>query len=117
MMHRSGKEACINRRTPRKGIRISITVRSEEAGMPAPGISIDFSEEGMAFEAQADFSVGERIIVNFINPRDRRRFALSAGVVRRGGGRAGGPSFYGVIFTALTPEDSGALTEFLSSGG
>ncbi len=101
------------RRSPRRVFRILISLQTEESNVRYSGISVDFSETGIAFESSADFSKGQIITVNFVNPKNRKRFSLKAEVIRRASTQPGGTSFYGVGFRDMTEKDILELKKFL----
>ncbi|MDA8242046.1 MAG: PilZ domain-containing protein [Nitrospiraceae bacterium] len=101
---------------PRRVLQMVITIQSSDDNIKYTGISIDFSENGMAFKSNADFPVGHRIMVNFVNPVTRKRLFLKAKVIRRTDIRHDSVAFYGVTFVNAAPEDSLELRSFVTGG-
>jgi hypothetical protein len=101
---------------PRRIFQAVITLMEESGNMRYSGVSVDFSETGMAFESDADFVPGMKIIVRFIDPRNRGKFLLHAEIVRRSQSQGKEGFFYGVRFTGMTSKESDALRNFISGG-
>ena len=101
------------RRSPRRVFRILISVQTEESNIRYAGVSVDFSESGIAFESSAEFSNGQPLTINFVNPKNRKRFSLKAEVIRRASTQPGGTSFYGVKFSEMSEKDLHELKNFL----
>lgn len=101
------------RRSPRRVFRILISLLTEENNVRYSGVSVDFSETGIAFESSADFAKGQKLTVNFVNPKNRKRFSLKAEVIRRASTQPGGTSFYGVRFIEMTEKDGQEMKNFL----
>lgn len=99
---------------PRRVFQIVITIMEESGNIRYSGISVDFSENGMAFECNADFAVGHKIIVRFINPKNREKFFLHAEVMRKSGTQQANTYFYGVSFNKMTFGEMTALGNFIS---
>jgi hypothetical protein len=99
---------------PRRIFQAVITIMEESGNMRYSGLSVDFSETGMAFESDAEFVPGLKIIIRFVNPKNRAKFLLNAEIVRRSQiqGKAG--FFYGVRFTGMTFKEGAALRNFIS---
>ncbi|GAB4489280.1 MAG: hypothetical protein OHK006_20750 [Thermodesulfovibrionales bacterium] len=104
----------VTKRAPRRVFRILISILAEGSNLRYSGLSIDFSQTGMAFECASELAVGSRITVQFVNPRNRRRFNLKAEIVRRVAVPTGGASFYGVMFTDMTENDISEMIGFIS---
>ncbi|MEW6108879.1 MAG: PilZ domain-containing protein [Nitrospirota bacterium] len=102
------------KRSPRRVFRILITILAEGSNIRYSGISIDFSETGMAFECNADFPGGHKVKINFVNPRNRKRFLLQAEIVRKASTQPGGSAFYGVKFRDMTDSDIKELMGFIT---
>lgn len=105
------------KRAPRRIFRILITVQPEGSNIRYSGLSVDFSETGMAFESTADMTVRQMVKVNFVNPRSRRRFDLSARVARKAATQPGGSIFYGIKFLKLTEQDIKNILQFILGEG
>ncbi len=103
-------------RAPRRVFRILVSVQQEGSNLRYSGISIDFSESGMAFECVAEFQNGEHLLVSFVNPRNRNRFSLKAKVIRRTSTPAGSSIFYGVGFRQMSSDETRDLGQFISGG-
>ncbi len=103
-------------RAPRRVFRILVSLQQDGSKIRYSGISIDFSESGMAFECVSDFPVGENLMVSFVNPRNRKRFTLRAEVVRRTSTPTGSAVFYGVMFKQMSAEDTRDIDEFIAGG-
>jgi hypothetical protein len=101
---------------PRRVMQIVITLHSSGDNIKYTGTSIDFSENGMAFKSNADFPVGHKIMVNFVNPATRKRLFLKAKVIRRNDIIHDSVAFYGVMFVNATTEDSLELRNFVTGG-
>ncbi len=106
----------LTKRSPRRVFRILVSVQAEGSNIRFSGLSIDFSESGMAFECSAEFRPGQRVGIQFVNPRTRKRFTLKGEVVRQVTSPTGGASFYGVMFADLTSEDLSSLMSFIAGG-
>jgi hypothetical protein len=104
---------CLDR-SPRRVFRIIITIQQHGSNIRYSGISIDFSETGMAFESTGDFAVGQEVTVNFVNPRTRKRFVQQSTVARRASTQPGGSSFYGVMFQEMAEQNVNDLMKFIS---
>ena len=104
------------KRPPRRVFRILITVIPDGSNLRYSGVSMDFSETGMAFESVSDFHVGDKININFVNPRNRKRFLLKAEIIRKASTQPGSNTFYGVMFSEMTDKDAKELMSFLSGG-
>lgn len=102
------------KRPPRRVFRILITIIPKESNLRYSGISMDFSETGMAFESISDFLKGDKIKINFVNPRNRKRFLLNAEVIRKASTQPGSTTFYGVMFIDMTNKDAKELMDFIS---
>jgi len=101
---------------PRRVLQIVITIQSSDDNIKYTGTSIDFSENGMAFKSNADFPVGHKIMINFVNPATRKRLFLQAKVIRRTDIRHDSVAFYGVTFVNAAPEDSLEMRSFVTGG-
>ena len=99
---------------PRRVFQAVITIMEESGNMRYSGVSVDFSETGMAFESDAEFAPGRKIVVRFINPKNRAKFLLNAEIVRRSSIHGKEGYFYGVRFTGMTFKESAALRNFIS---
>lgn len=104
----------VTKRAPRRVFRILISILAEGSNLRYSGLSIDFSQTGMAFECASDLEVGKLITVQFVNPRNRKRFNLKAEIVRRVAVPTGGASFYGVMFADMTQDDIREMIGFIS---
>ncbi|MBI5846664.1 MAG: PilZ domain-containing protein [Nitrospirae bacterium] len=104
-------------RSPRRVFRILVSIQQDGSNLRYSGISMDFSESGMAFECVSDFPLGEKLLLSFVNPKNRSRFALRSEVVRRTSTPTGSSVFYGVTFRSLTDGDMRDLSNFISGGG
>ncbi len=105
------------KRSPRRIFRILITVQPEGSNIRYSGLSVDFSETGMAFESTADITVRQMVKVNFVNPRNRRRFDISARIARKAATQPGGSVFYGIKFLEMTEQDMKDMLQFITGGG
>jgi hypothetical protein len=105
------------KRSPRRVFRILVTVQPEGSNIRYSGLSVDFSETGMAFESTADITVRKMVKVNFVNPKTRRRFDLSASIARKAATQPGGSVFYGIKFLEMTEQDMKDILQFISGGG
>ena len=103
-------------RAPRRVFRILVSIQQEGSNLRYSGISIDFSESGMAFECAAEFQTNEPLLVSFVNPRTRNRFTLKAAVIRRTATPAGSSIFYGVSFRQMSSDEIRELSQFISGG-
>jgi hypothetical protein len=104
------------KRSPRRVFRILINVQPDGTNVKYLGTSMDFSETGMSFECISDFPVGHKIIVSFVNPRNRKRSRLKAEIVRRATTHAGGTTFYGVMFIEMSDKEIKDLISFITGG-
>jgi hypothetical protein len=66
----------------------------------------------MAFECSADFQPNDLLQVQFVNPRNRKRFSLKSMVIRRVGTES--TIFYGLKFIEMSPQDIKDLLVFIS---
>ena len=101
-------------RAPRRVFRILVSIQQDGSNVRYSGISIDFSESGMAFECVTEFQVGENLLLSFVNPRTRSRFSLKTEVVRKTSTPTGSSVFYGVMFRQLSSKEIHELTAFIS---
>ena len=99
---------------PRRVFRILVTILRTGDKIRYSGVSVDFSESGMAFECNSDFIVGEELQISFVNPKNRSRMLLSAVVARKTATPTGSSAFYGVAFRRLADIDRMALANFIS---
>ena len=100
------------RRGPRRVFRILVTLQQVGSNIRYSGVSIDFSETGIAFESTADFQPGDLLHVQFVNPRNRKRCSLKGAVIRRSG--SGSTIFYGMKFASMNERDIKELRNFLT---
>ncbi|MDP2156247.1 MAG: PilZ domain-containing protein [Nitrospirota bacterium] len=103
-------------RSPRRVFRILVNVQQDGSNLRYSGISMDFSESGMAFECVSDFPIGEKLMVSFVNPKNRNRFSLKSEIVRRTSTPTGSSVFYGVMFMQMSEKDIQDITQFISGG-
>ena len=101
---------------PRRVMQIIITVQPEGSKVRNMCVSVDFSENGMAFECDGNFETAQRISVSFFNPVIKQRMFLPAQIVRKAPSKQGKKSFYGVMFHSLTARDSKDLIRFVTGG-
>jgi len=104
-------------RAPRRVFRILVSIQQDGSNVRYSGISIDFSESGMAFECVTEFQVGENLLLSFVNPRTRSRFSLKTEVVRKTSTPTGSSVFYGVMFRQLSSKEIRELNAFITGGG
>ncbi len=101
-------------RSPRRVFRILVNVQQDGSNLRYSGISMDFSESGMAFECVSDFTLGEKLQVSFVNPKNRSRFSLKSEVVRKTSTPTGSSVFYGVTFRQMSEKETQDLTQFIT---
>jgi len=101
-------------RAPRRVFRILVSIQQDGSNVRYSGISIDFSESGMAFECVTEFQVGEYLLLSFVNPRTRSRFSLKTEVVRKTSTPTGSSVFYGVMFRQLSSKEIRELNAFIT---
>lgn len=101
-------------RSPRRVFRILVSVQQYGSNLRYSGISMDFSESGMAFECVSDFPIGEKLQVSFVNPKNRSRFLFKSEVVRKTSTPTGSSVFYGVTFRQMSEKDMQDLSNFIS---
>jgi hypothetical protein len=101
-------------RAPRRVFRILVSIQQDGSKVRYSGISIDFSESGMAFECVTEFQVGENLLLSFVNPRTRSRFSLKTEVIRKTSTPTGSSVFYGVMFRQLSSKEIHELTAFIT---
>jgi hypothetical protein len=101
-------------RAPRRVFRILVSIQQDGSNVRYSGISIDFSESGMAFECVTEFQVGENLLLSFVNPRTRSRFSLKTEVIRKTSTPTGSSVFYGVMFRQLSSKEIHELTAFIT---
>jgi hypothetical protein len=99
---------------PRRIFRILVTILQSGSNVRYSGISMDFSETGMAFECSSDFPVGEKLQINFVNPKNRGRVSLTSEVVRKTSTPTGSSVFYGVIFRQMSDKETQDISQFIS---
>lgn len=102
------------KRAQRRLFRILITLQAEGANVRYSGLSMDFSETGMAFESASDFAAGDRLIVHFVNPRNRKRFLLKSEIARKAKSPASDTTFYGIRFVDLSDPERKHLRGFIT---
>jgi PilZ domain len=99
---------------PRRVFSIIVTITEEGSNVRYSGISKDFSETGMSFEALADFRQNHTLSVRFVDTKHKKTFSLAAEVARKSEiGR--GMFFYGLKFKNLAGEDADSLKVFISA--
>jgi len=101
-------------RAPRRVFRILVSIQQEGSNLRYSGISMDFSESGMAFECVSDFPIGEKLQISFVNPKNRSRFSLKSEVVRKTSTPTGSSVFYGVMFKEMTEKEDQNITQFIT---
>lgn len=101
-------------RSPRRVFRILVSIQQEGSNLRYSGISMDFSESGMAFECVSDFPIGEKLLISFVNPKNRTRFSLKSEVVRKTSTPTGSSVFYGVMFREMTEKELQDITHFIT---
>ncbi len=101
---------------PRRIFQVVITIMEEDSNIRYAGISVDFSETGMAFECSAEFAVGRKITIRFIDPKNREKFLLNAEIVRMSETLRDKVFFYGVRFRGVTHTETVSLKNFISGG-
>lgn len=99
---------------PRRIFRIIITILLSDSNIRYSGVSIDFSESGMAFECNSDLPVGKHLQISFVNPKKRNRILLNAEIARKTPTLSGSSIFYGVMFKDLSDKDTQDLSAFIS---
>ena len=100
------------KRAPRRVFRILVTLQVEGSNIRYSGVSIDFSETGIAFESDADLEPGNILSIQFVNPRNRKRFSLKGTIIRRSG--TGSTIFYGLKFIGMTDQEVKELRDFIT---
>jgi len=103
-------------RSPRRVFRILVSIQQDGSNLRYSGISMDFSESGMAFECVSDFPIGEQLQISFVNPKNRSRFSLRSEIVRRTSTPTGSSVFYGVMFKQMTDRDVREMSQFVCGG-
>ena len=101
---------------PRRVMQIIVTVQPEGSKVRYMGVSVDFSENGMAFECDGEFATAQNISVSFVNPAIKQRMLLPARIVRKAPSKQGNKIFYGVMFHSLTAQDAKDLIRFVTGG-
>jgi hypothetical protein len=97
----------------RRVFQILINIQMEDSKIKYSGLSLDFSETGMAFECTTDLPEGKDILISFVNPRNRHRFVVKVEIVRKKANYSGTHIFYGVKFLRMTAQDRKALKDFI----
>lgn len=97
----------------RRSFRIIITIQPRGSSLRYTGMSIDFSETGLAFSCRATFEKGQKIVVTFVNPKGRNRIILEGEIVRMKSSLADDESFYGVSFVNMTERVRKDLLRFI----
>ena len=98
----------------RRLFKILIGLRPEDSAVNYSGISIDFSESGMAFESAKEFPEGKVVQITFINPKNRKRFKLLAEIVRVRSNVSGTQFFHGARFVSMSKEEKENLRSFVT---
>jgi|GEM_PF-6312345 len=101
-------------RSPRRVFRILVSITEDGSKVRYSGLSMDFSDSGMAFESTADFPVRKDLMISFVNPRNRQRISLKSEVVRKTASPLGDKAFYGVMFKQMSGKDTLELKGFIS---
>jgi hypothetical protein len=83
-----------------------------ESDFPVMGQSIDFSSSGLAFRAQSDFEIGERIDVSCSLPGVETSLRIPIEIVRKADETAG--IIYGARFLGLDALDRRAIEKFIT---
>jgi hypothetical protein len=96
----------------RRKFRIIISIE-EKGNIKHSGLSIDFSESGMAFESTDRFKVEANVKVNFVNPKNRNRLSLRGDIVRTFPARSDTTVCYGVRFTGMSAKNKEELLSFV----
>ncbi len=98
----------------RRTFKIIISIQPESGNLKYSGVSIDFSETGMAFESDFGMDLGNKINVSFVNPRNRNRMLLKAEIVRRVPVKSSNRIFYGVRFIGMNKDEMKNLSDFIT---
>lgn len=99
---------------PRRAFSILVTVQPAGSNVKYSGMSSDFSENGMGFVCTELFEKGRKLLIMFVNPKNRTRFQLAAEVIRtmsKGDGRS---VFYGVRFIGASVQEREDLLRFIT---
>ena len=95
----------------RRAFKAILRLFQGDNDFPAMGQSIDFSSSGLAFRAQSDFDLGERIDVSFSLPGVDTSLRMPVEIVRKADEIAG--ITYGARFLGLDAQDSRAIDKFI----
>ncbi len=106
----------MQKRAHRRVFEILIGLQPEGSSARFFGKSLDFSQSGVAFECGEQFAEGQKMIVTFVNPATKKRFALDVEVVRKKLRTDGTESSYGARFSRLAEEDHRDLMDFIAGG-
>jgi len=102
------------KRSTRRVFRIVISVQPEESNIRYSGISIDFSETGVAFESSSDLPVKQKIYLSFVNPKSRKRLLFKGEIARKASTQPGGTAFYGIKLEEMSNKDKKDFINFLT---
>jgi len=102
------------KRSPRRVFRIVISVQPEESNLRYSGISIDFSETGVAFESSSDLPVRQKISLSFVNPKNRKRLLFKGEIARKASTQPGGTAFYGIELKEMSDKNKKDFINFLT---
>lgn len=102
------------KRSPRRVFRIVISIQPEESNLRYSGISIDFSETGVAFESSSDLPVRQKIHLSFVNPKNRKRLLFKGEIARKASTQPGGTAFYGIKLEEMTDKNKKDFINFLT---
>ncbi|MFA6056443.1 MAG: PilZ domain-containing protein [Thermodesulfovibrionales bacterium] len=98
----------------RRIFEILITIQPEESNIKYSGLSVDFSETGMAFKCSSELPVGKKITLSFIDPALRKRLLFSSEIIRTKKIDHENTYFYGVRFVDLKRQGAKELRLFIT---
>jgi hypothetical protein len=96
----------------RRTFKAILRIFQGDSDFPSMGQSIDFSSSGLAFRAQNDFDLGERMDVSFSLPGVEVSLRVPIEIVRKADGSAG--ITYGARFLGLDSMDRKAIDKFIT---
>jgi len=105
----------IKKRAHRRIFEILMRIQPSGSNLIYFGKSMDFSETGIAFQTGEAFEIGQKVVVSFVNSRDKTRFVLESEIVRKSLLTAGA-SLYGARFENVLPSVLKNLIDFISEG-
>ena len=98
----------------RRIFEILVTIQPEGSNIKYSGVSVDFSETGIAFKCASELPAGQKITLTFIDPALRKRLLFNAEIMRLTKIDRGKTFFYGARFVNLTRQGLKELKLFIT---